>query len=227
MSDTRFKNGFAFGPYGSAGATSANHLLTPGDTTPDVSLGVFFVTNNTSAVTYTHFDVTGQGGINPTANNGKIITILFQDNNTTIGNSNRIFLSGTGGAFTSGQTLSLVYYNSSWYEFGGQPALGREEVKTVTLATTTSDQNVAGVSVLILTPSGGAMTVSALSGGTIGQQVWVGKNAVSAGTAITLLGTTQFVLAGTTAFVMNSTAFYGFINDNGTRFRQISGPIAP
>lgn len=227
MSDFRIRYGLAYGPYGTAGPTSANHLITPGDTTPNVSLGAFFVTANTSATTITYFDVVGAGGIDPTANNGKVITLLFQDNLTTIANANQIFLAGTQGAFTSGQTVSFISYNSAWYQYPNSDVVGRETVKTMTLATTDSAPNISGAEVVILTPSGGAMTVSALSGGRIGQQVWVGKNAVSAGTAITLLGTTQFVLAGTTAIVMNGTAFYAFINDNGTRFRSQSSLVSP
>ena len=79
MPDTRFRFGLALGPYGSAGATSSTHLFTPGDTTPDVTIGSFFVTANTSATAITYFDVTGQGGVDATANNGKLVFVHLQD----------------------------------------------------------------------------------------------------------------------------------------------------
>ena len=159
MSDFRIRYGLAYGPYGTAGPTSANHLITPGDTTPDVSLGSFFVTANTSATTITYFDVLGAGGIDATANNGKVITLLFQDNLTTVANAGQIFLAGTQAAFTSGQTLSLVYYGSAWYQFPNSEVIGRENVKTYTLAAGSAAINVAGVRTAIVTPSGGAITI--------------------------------------------------------------------
>ena len=152
MSDFRIRYGMALGPYGSVGISSAGHLITPGDTTPDVSLGTFFVTTNTSATTLTYFDVVGQGGINPTANNGKVITLLFQDNLTTIANAGRIVYAGTNAAFTSGQTISFIFYNSSWYQYPVSAEIGvagGETVKTVTVAGTIAP-NIAGVSLLIV-----------------------------------------------------------------------------
>ena len=228
MSDFRIKYGSAYGPYGSAGATSAQHLLPPQDTTPDVSLGTFFVTNNTSAVTYTYFDVTGAGGIDSTANNGKVISILFQDNNTTIANALQLFMAGTQAAFTSGQTVSLIFYNSAWYQYpftAHLAPIGREAVKTVTVAGTVAP-NVAGVSVLVVNATAAA-TLVGLSGGVIGQEVTIAKAAAAAGTGLTLQGAANFWLAGTTAIVTNDSATYRFICDNGTRFRSQSGLISP
>ena len=227
MSDFRIRYGLALGPYGSAGASSAGNLIIPGDTTPDVSLGAFFVTANTSATTITYFDVVGAGGIDSVANNGKVITLLFQDNLTTVANAGQVFLGGTQAAFTSGQTLSLVYYGSAWYQFPNSQVIGREDVKTFTLAAGSATLNVAGVRTAIVTPSGGAITILGLSGGVIGQYVTILKNAVSAGTGVNLLGQANFQLASTALLVMDGSAAYSFVCDNGTRFRELAGPSVP
>ena len=53
MSDFRIKYGLALGPYGTIGATSGGsgshnigNQFTDGDTTPDISLGSYFLTGN-------------------------------------------------------------------------------------------------------------------------------------------------------------------------------------
>lgn len=226
MSNFRIRYGLAFGPEGSVGLNSANHLLPPQDGTPDVTLGTFFVTANTSAVSYSYFDITGSGGIDPTAkNNGKQIFILFQDNNTTVANGANIFLSNTLGAFTSGAVLGLVHYNSSWYE-DYRSENTRDSVKTVTVAGATLAPNVTGARILIVNNTA-ASTVVGLSGGTVGQELYVVKDVASAGTSLTIQGAANLMLAGTTAFVMNDSASYLFVSDAGSRFRQVGGPITP
>ena len=227
MSDIRIRYGLAMGPYGTAGATSANHLIVPGDTTPDVSLGAFFVTANTTATVISYFDVVGAGGVASTADNGKIITLLFQDNLTTIANAGRIFYAGSNAAFTSGQTVSFVYYNSAWYQWPNSEVIGREDVKTFTLAAGSAAINVAGVRTAIVTPSGGAITILGFSGGVVGQYVTILKDAASAGTGLNLLGQANFQLASTALLVMDGSAAYSFVCDNGTRFRELAGPSVP
>ena len=227
MSDFRIRYGLALGPYGTAAASSAGHLIVPGDTTPDVSLGSFFVTANTSATAITYFDVLGDAGIPSTAANGKVITILFQDNLTTIANAGQIFYAGSQAAFTSSQTVSFIYYNSAWFQYPNSGVIGREDVKTYTLAAGSAALNVAGVRTAIVTPSGGAITILGFSGGVIGQYVTVLKNAVSAGTGVNLLGQANFQLASTALLVMDGSAGYQFVSDNGTRFREVAGPSVP
>ena len=109
MADFRIKFGLALGPEGSAAATSSQHLITPGDTTPDVSLGAFFQTANTSATTITYFDLVGRGGDIPggiSEHQGKVIVIRFQDAVTTIQNGGNIWLSNTQGTFDANSILS-------------------------------------------------------------------------------------------------------------------------
>ena len=221
MGDFRTRYGSAIGPYGTASSVSgAMRLGGIDDTTPDVTEGTFFVTGNTGATTITYFDVRDPGGTPSTAHTGKRIVILANDNLTTIANGGQIFRSTTGAALTSGQTISFVYFNSAWYQ-EGHSALGRENVKTVTVAGATLAPNVAGTRLLLVTNTA-ASTLVGLSGGSIGQELWIGKSGVSAGTALTIQAANNLWLAGTGAFVMSDSAVYAFFCDNGSRFRQVS-----
>ena len=219
MGDFRVRYGAALGPYGTASTVSGGMRWAIDDTTPDVTLGCFFLTANTGATTITYFDVREPQGNTSTAHNGKWFTVLAQDNLTTIANAGQIFRSSTGAALTSGQTMSFVYFGSAWYETAASE-LGRQEVRTDTVAGASLAPNVAGVHVLLVTNTA-ASTIVGLSGGVIGQELWIGKSVVSTGTGLTIQGAANLMLANTTAFVMNDSAFYGFICDNGTRFRQL------
>lgn len=226
MGDFRTRYGSAIGPYGTASTVSgAMRLGGIDDATPDVTEGTFFVTGNTGATTITYFDVREPQGNTSTAHNGKRIVILANDNLTTIANAGQIYRSSTGAALTSGQTISFIYFGSAWYE-EGHSVLGRQEVRTDTIASATYAPNVAGVHVLLITNTA-ASTLVGISGGTIGQELWLGKSVAATGTSLTLQGAANLMLAGTTAFVTNDSAMYQFICDNGTRFRQVGGPITP
>lgn len=224
MSDFRIKYGFALGPYGTAGATSAQNVFTPGDTTPEVTNGTFFVTANTSATIITYFDIAAPSQASAAANNGKLITILFQDNNTTIANAGQISMAGTGGAASSGQTMTFVLYNSAWFQLAGAGPVGRSYVLASTVGATIAP-NIQGVSVLILNATA-ATTLIGLSGGVIGQDITIMKATIAAGTAVTVTGAANFMLANTNSFIMNDSAAYRFVND-GTNWRQVGGPAVP
>ena len=227
MSDFRVRYGMALSQYGAASAVSGGMQLPIDDATPDVTDGTLFLTANTGATTITYFDVRGPGGLTSLNHNGKLITLLINDNLTTIANAGQLFLSGTGGAMTTGQTISFTYYNSAWYELGvSKSAGGRESVKTVTVSVTANQApNVAGVEVLLVNPTTGA-TVVGLSGGVGGQQVVVMQGQVTASSSLTLTGAANFQLAGTGSFLANASAAYVFVND-GTRFRQVGGILVP
>ena len=230
MSDTRVsKHGFAWGWYGGAGITSANYLLTPQDTTPDVTNGCFFVTNNTSAVTYTYFDLSGY---NATDRNGKYIMIHFRDANTTVQNSGQIWLTDTQGALPANSTLELVYYNSAWVE------VGRSSVDQTPQA-----------------PQGAVRSVSYTFSGTIGgallkvntaQRIYVTASAVANITgfaggvsdqALDLvvigIGTNVFLtqsagvlqIPGTGTFLLSGSATYRFLTYNGVEWYTQASPF--
>ena len=207
MADFRFKNGIALGWYGSPlSSTSANMLLTPQDTTPDVTLGNYFLTNNTSTVAITWFDGTLAGGF-PGPEEGKVITIRFQDSNTTIVNGGRMFLAQSGGAFRSGEILSLIHSGSAWYElYRAENAQGVITVSNVGAAVVAP--NVDGVKTLILTATAAAVTLISFSGGEIGQKVDVVQNSSN---VITVTTGGNIRLAGTSDVVLNASGAYQFV----------------
>ena len=51
MGDTRIRGGFALGKYGNVAYVSGAFLLPADDTTPDVTDGSLFLTNNATATT--------------------------------------------------------------------------------------------------------------------------------------------------------------------------------
>lgn len=129
---TRFPYGISFLKPQTAGASSANWTFTAGDTTPDVSLGTFFLAHNASAVTITNFDLStlpaGQ------EENGKIIFILSRSGGvTTLQDSaggiktSRMFLvqNGTtqltittGGnlVLQDGELVSFMKQGNTWFQ---------------------------------------------------------------------------------------------------------------
>src|SRR3990167_10303996 len=120
MGDTRFKGGLAFGPYNNFFATSAN-ILPEGDTTPDVTLGNLFFSNNSTSTVITHFDLTvtgGGAGSNAGAFEGKVIKVFFLDNSTSLANAGNLRLATSDNLQGKNNSIDLLYHNSSWIEFG-------------------------------------------------------------------------------------------------------------
>lgn len=132
MGDTRIRYGLALGRMnnfytGSTDQTKRGYLAgTDGlfkqaDTTPDVTNGYLFYTNNSAATTITDFKL-----MHPafgTSNNlaglfeGKVIKVFFIDGLTTIANSTRVVLADSGNTtFGANSTIELMYHTSSWYE---------------------------------------------------------------------------------------------------------------
>ena len=80
---------------------------TDGDTTPSVSGVSFLYIQNSAPTTITNFT----GGINY-----QIITLIFNDTNTTITRNNAYLLGGLNFVSTAGDTLTLIYLTGLWYE---------------------------------------------------------------------------------------------------------------
>ena len=118
MGDTRFRDGLAFGPYSNFFATSAN-VFTQADTTPDVTNGNLFYSNNTTNTTITHFDLTSvnTGGTWSQQFQGKVIRVLFLDDSTRLVNGGRLVLASSDGLQGASNSIELMYHNSSWYEW--------------------------------------------------------------------------------------------------------------
>ena len=233
MSEMRIKNGLALGPYGTAGATSSQNLITPGDTTPDVSNGVFFVTANTSATTITYFDVLGPGGIPSTAANGKLVTVLFQDALTTIQNGVNMFLSTTQAAVAANTIIDFVYYNSSWIEKSratnnqlatAQAAafrrLNLSQAGSVAINVTTADT-------VVLTSTGADLGVTGFGGGVANQKITVIFIGTGGQTFSFAQSAGNLVLAGTNGFAAGASSAYQFYTATGSLWYSLPSEIAP
>ena len=121
MGETRFKNGLAYGPYGNFYATTAG-VFSQNDTTPDVSNGVIFYSNNTSTTAITHFDLQAPpGDTSPTfsqAYEGKYIKVIFLDDSTRLVRGSQLVISGSDGAQGTNTALEFLYHNSAWVQTG-------------------------------------------------------------------------------------------------------------
>lgn len=220
MSDFRVKFGMSLGPEGTYAANSALTLITPGDTTPDVSTGVLFYTNNTSATAVSYFDVVGPGGGTGVAEHqGKVITVFFRDGNTSLTAGNQLLLKGNTGVIPSGTVSGFLLHNSAWYETNRQQPLTTGNLTTLTIGGTDNAPSVVGLNTVILLTTA-TTTITGLSGGYAGQAVSIMKAVAAAGTAVTITGAANFMLAGTASFVMNDSAVYTFTCDVPPRFRQ-------
>ena len=232
MSEMRIKNGLALGPYGTAGPTSSQNLIPPGDTTPDVSLGCFFVTANTSATTITYFDVMDQGGTPSVAANGKLIKVLFQDALTTIQNGVNIYLANTQGAIPARTLMDFVYYNSAWYE--ASRATNNQSSTTPTnqprrlngSAAGSQTINVSTANIVFLTVTGATLGITGLVGG-IGNQTVTIVTAASSQIISYAQSAGVLALAGTNGFIASNSATYNFFTADGTQWYSTSGLISP
>lgn len=141
MGDFRIVNGWGLGRYANFFATSDN-IFGQADTTPDVTNGALFFSNNTGNTTITHFDLTPQagntGGTWHQQFQGKRITVLFLDNSTRLANGGRLMLSSSDGLQGANNSIELLYHNSAWIE------LGRSQNTTDVIAVTSASLGEAG-----------------------------------------------------------------------------------
>src|SRR3990167_9507866 len=118
MGDTRFTS-LALGKYNNFAANTAG-LFSENDTTPDVTNGVLFYSNNTTTTTITHFDLSvpgGGAGSNAGAFEGKVIKVIFIDSNTRLVNGGNLRLASSNGLQGPNNTIEMLYHNSAWTEF--------------------------------------------------------------------------------------------------------------
>ena len=232
MSEMRIKNGLALGPYGTVGPTSSQNLIVPGDTTPDVSLGCFFVTANTSATTITYFDVLDQGGTPSTAANGKLIKILFRDALTTIQNGVNLFLANTQGAIPANTVLDLIYYGSSWYEVSratnNQSSTEQaNQFRRLNVSVAGSQAiNVTTANVVFLTVTGATLGITGFAGG-VGNQTITIVTAASSQIISYAQSGGNLALAGTNGFIASNSATYNFFTTDGSQWFSTSGLVSP
>ena len=163
MGDTRFKNGLAYGPYANFFATTAN-VFGQGDTTPDVTMGNLFFSNNTTNTVITHFDLQAPpGDTSPTFNQvyeGKVIRVVFLDDSTRLANRARLVLASSDGLQGTNNSIELLYHNSSWIEFGR--SYNQSNVFTVGSADLSTQ--VAGTGAVIVRGRGPSVVVNVVAG---------------------------------------------------------------
>ena len=208
MGDSRLTN-FALGKYANFYSNTAN-VFTSGDTTPDVTNGVLFFSNNTSNTTITHFDLVGFGaGSQAQQFEGKLIKVVFLDNSTSLLNAANLILAASDGIFNQNSTIELVYHNSAWIELNRTHSRSVLTVTSADLATVganTGGANVRGVSVLNLSSTAADPIVLRKGlGGAQGQIL----------TIVAVGGSNSLIIvnsAATDCFVSTSTA-------TGTQFR--------
>lgn len=124
MGDFRIPNGFAYGRLNNFFARTDN-LFAEADSSPDVTLGSLWFSNNSTNTTITHFDLTVTGpipggsghGNYAGAFEGKEINVMFLDGSTRLVNGGNLILSTSDGLQGANNTIRLIYHNSAWIEF--------------------------------------------------------------------------------------------------------------
>ena len=223
MADFRIKGGLSLGPYGTVGITSAQHLFTAGDTTPDVSLNSFFLTQNTSATVITYFDGILAGGLLG-SEEGKVIVIRFGDDLTTLVPGAQMLLASSGNTMTSGGTISLIHFNSAWAELSR--SRGATDNFFVTAVAGTFGVNVDRRTYVLLNNGVGAVLAS-FSGGDIGQTVYAIPNSTNTVQLLSqVAGTGNILLAATNALVMSNSGVYQFVKVADNSWRLVKGSAA-
>ena len=184
MGDTRFRYGLAYGRMnnfttGVAGQrgylAGTDGLFVNGDTTPDVTNGFLFYTNNTAATTISHFDVlhpVGTGGNIAPLFEGKVIEVFFLDTNTTLAGA-QLILASSDNNLTANSTIEMLYHNSAWYE------INRTSIKptstTFNISTSSGDAqsfNANGVGpIVVLKGTSITALLRSISGGYVGQVI--------------------------------------------------------
>ena len=227
MPDARTVYGTSLGRYGNFSART-DGLFTSGDTTPDVSLGTLFYTNNTSATAITYFDGIQQGGlIGP--EEGKQIKIIFLDTATTLVNGNRMLLSDTANTFPANSSIELMYHNSSWYEQGRSrnvPITTQIFQPAVTAVAGSFGVNVTNVKQLVIANSAAGDVLVSFSGGDIGQSVYVVPNTTNA-LFVANAPAGNIVFPGTNTFLLSASAAYQFQRVVGGNWRFIKDAVIP
>ncbi len=180
MGPTRFPYGLALGfanNFRTVQNTTAGDIS--GNTTPDVTIGGLFYTNNTSPLTITNFllqDTANRLG----SYEGKIIRVFFLDTGTQLANAGALFLSGTNNLIGANNSIELMFSRGSWFEMD-RSYVTRSEITTF-VTNAQSSLNVDNVRVAILNNTGATTNkIIGLSGGQVGQEVTfmnIGSNPV-------------------------------------------------
>lgn len=194
MGDFRIKYGMAYGRQnnfyaGIAGQkgylAGTDGLLGQGDTTPDVTNGVLFYTNNSGATSITDFELTSpRGAAQVGLFEGKAIKVVFLDSNTTVSGP-RILLSNSDNTFNRNGYLELLFHGSAWIETGRSNIYNQMVNLNIAASQGLNTNYVASI---VLQVTGAAPVIQSFSGGYLGQRLLVINNNSSAAISISTAG---------------------------------------
>ena len=214
-------------PYGSAKGfvnnfnyrgTTANNIS--GQTTPNVTLGELFYTNNTGIVTITNFilDDTANRLVNY---EGKLITVFCIDSATQFANAGALFLTGTGN-LNGNASIDFLHSRGSWFELRRSVVTRNEQVtaRVGTAAGVTIDN---GTKVINFQSTSAQSPLKAISGGYVGQVVTILSPAAlnSGGITITVMTGGNIVFPGTNQFAIQTNAGLQLMKVSATEWRYI------
>lgn len=215
MGESRFTN-LALGKYNNFFATTAN-VFAEADTTPDVTNGVLFFSNNTTNTVITHFDLTStsQAGNNAGAFEGKVIKVVFLDDSTGLANAANLKLASSDGLQGANNAIELVYHNSAWIEFS------RSVNQTGMLSATSADLGAAGTVnakgrdvVTLVSSAGSQPTLRLATNGYQGQILRVVCAGSTCSIVVNSAANNAFILsssAGGTSITMANSSTLSFI----------------
>lgn len=213
---TRHPNGDALGFVNNFNyrGTTAN-LFAQSDTTPDVSDGGLFYTNNTTATVITHLDLKDYA--NRSVNyEGKIVTLFFLDTATQLANGGRMFLVGSDDLAGANHSITLMHSRSAWYEISrskvnqnGGFETSAAVANSAALTTTKDSKNI------FINGTASLVIVAGISGNSyIGQRLTLIGN--SQGISIQISSAAALAVAGTNAIVYTSPRAFEFIRVAGS-----------
>lgn len=225
MSDTRFPYGFALGKINNFIARTDN-VFTESDTTPDVSLGSLFYTNNSSATVISYFDLPVPGGgaaSNAAAFEGKMFWLVHLDSQTSFTRS-AVLECGNGTFNPPSQSVThWMFHNSAWYEISRGAGGQGNQTATQLVGAATSTINVKDRTVILLNNSdAGVSVIHQFLGGEPGQIVTLVPNSAGVGLLQIANSSGNIRVPGAATLSLALTGGYQFVSVDGTVFSYLS-----
>jgi len=202
MGDATRLTNLAFGKYMNFYASS-NGVFASGDTSPDVTGGTLFYTNNATATKIAHFDLQANSQT-PGCYEGKVINVIFLDSKTTIAKSTAVKVSDDVIPYGAGDAAGFVYHGSAWYQiFDSRNKTANANTKTLASGNTYNLVVNNDTSIYALATTMVGLTVRSISGGYVGQEITLMN--VSAGTGVVYVMTDGNIRINTAQVVIPAT----------------------
>ena len=215
MGPTRFPYGTARGfvnQFNYRGTTAGD---ISNSTTPNVTLGDLFYTNNATGTVITNFV------LDDTANRiaeyqGKVITVVFLDANTQIDNAGALQLVGTNNLLGQNNSITLRYDRGNWFETS-RATPNRTEAAAVNVGGTATSINADGREFIALVGTGGAAnTIASISGGQVAQRITL--RVASGGANVLISSAGNIWIGGTNAVTLLSSGVYDLMKVNSAQW---------